>query len=154
MDLFYYNQDFLREFSGRQQKPARWKYCTEAATNLLDKAVGSFYARQYFSPKDRDAAIEMIKNLKLAFKSLLDQNEWMDTQTKMFALEKVMWIIIWGIVSKLIYHTHFQLNFIADSVGYPDYVFNDTGIDEYYKNVSCFSISGHCLKIDILTKSW
>jgi len=99
ISLIFFFRDFQREFKGRLQKPARWKSCTSAATILLDKAVGSLYVRQYFSPKDRDAALEMVKNLKMAFKSLLDKNSWMDKET-VVALEKVCvskscWNIWW-----------------------------------------------------------
>jgi predicted metalloendopeptidase len=50
------------------------------------------YVRKHFRVEDREAAQEMVGNLREAFKSMLERNEWLSTATKEFALKKVNFI--------------------------------------------------------------
>lgn len=57
----------------------------------------------------------MISNLKRAFKSLVDDSTWMDKSTKATAKDKV--------------------DAMIDFVGYPDWISNNTAIEDYYDGV-------------------
>ena len=57
----------------------------------------------------------MIRNIRDAFSELLERIDWMDDNTKNVAREKVA--------------------SIAEKIGYPEYIFNDTAINLYYEGV-------------------
>nr|KAG5687186.1 hypothetical protein BaRGS_012240 [Batillaria attramentaria] len=67
---------------------------------------------------------EMAANLLEAFKEIVRESDWMSNTTKQAALEK------------------------ADSmkykIGYPDFIMNDTWLDERYKNVGVFRCLFQC----------
>lgn len=58
----------------------------------------------------------MIKGLTEAFKSMLEEEEWMDKETTQLAIEKV--------------------DKMTTLVGYPEYILEDEKLDEQYKEVS------------------
>ena len=58
----------------------------------------------------------MIENIKTAFKQRLDESDWLDDTTKERSKEKV--------------------DAITKMVAYPDQVFNDTYLNEFYSAVS------------------
>lgn len=52
-------------------------------------ASSAIYVRKHFQKSDREAALEMIKDLRKAFKDMLEINDWMESETKKYAFEKV-----------------------------------------------------------------
>lgn len=58
---------------------------------------------------------EMVTNLKRAFKSMVIEDAWMDTETKLTANEKV--------------------DAMIEFVGYPQWIKNKTALEEYYDGV-------------------
>ena len=62
----------------------------------------------------------MIANLKMAFKTLVDDATWMDNATKIIAKEKA--------------------DFMSEIIGYPDWIMNKTVLEAYYKGVQ-FSLT-------------
>jgi putative endopeptidase len=87
------SQEFLRDFIGKQTKSPRWKDCQSAVSNRLTYSSGAMYVRKHFRVEDRDAAQEMVGNLREAFKSMLERNEWLSETTREFALKKVSYEI-------------------------------------------------------------
>ena len=61
-------------------------------------------------------ALEMIHDIREAFNDLLEENEWMDTETRHVAEDKA--------------------NSMTERIGYPEYITNDTRLEEEYQNVS------------------
>ena len=57
----------------------------------------------------------MIANLKKAFKSLVDDTTWMDSETKAIARDKV--------------------DAMIEFVGYPPWITNKTALETHYKGV-------------------
>ena len=109
-------QDFLYVFAGRETKAPRWKKCNSAARSIMSFASGAMYVRSYFNNNDRESALEMIEDLKDAFKEILSENDWMGESTRNYALEKA--------------------NEILSLIGFPDFLMNDTALDEYYENLT------------------
>ena len=60
-------------------------------------------------------ALEMIHDIREAFNELLEENEWMDTETRHVAEDKA--------------------NSMTERIGYPEYITNDTRLQEEYQNV-------------------
>lgn len=48
---------------------------------------------------------------------MLAANDWMDRDTRVFAQDKAKQML--------------------SLIGFPDFLYNDTELDEYYRNVSC-----------------
>ena len=57
----------------------------------------------------------MIHDIREAFNELLEENEWMDTETRHVAEDKA--------------------NSMTERIGYPEYITNDTRLQEEYQNV-------------------
>jgi hypothetical protein len=79
----------------------------------------------------------MVQNIRAEFKSILSQVSWMDATSKKSAQEKASF-------SKLnhrqdlyeIYHVSIcKADLIDVKIGYPDYTYNDTYLNNLYKNV-------------------
>jgi membrane metallo-endopeptidase-like protein 1 len=105
-------QDFLKDFVGKQSKSPRWKECNGAVGSRMSYASGAMYVRRHFKKEDRQSALEMIEDLREAFREMLVNNEWMEEETRKYALEKI--------------------NDMQSLIGFPDFLFNDTALDEYY----------------------
>jgi neprilysin len=55
----------------------------------MSYASGAMYVRKYFDKEDRRAAMEMIEDLRDSFRNMVLENDWMEEQTRKYALEKV-----------------------------------------------------------------
>ncbi|EFO14278.2 hypothetical protein LOAG_14244 [Loa loa] len=108
-------QAFLRVMTGQQTKSPRWKECAQGAISLLPLAGGALYVREHFDSTDKQEALKMIANLQEAFKELVDENDWMDEETKKVAVEKA--------------------ESMRNNIGYPDFISNSTALDKYYEKV-------------------
>jgi predicted metalloendopeptidase len=84
----------------------------------------------------------MVQNIRLQFKSILSQVSWMDDLSRNAAQEKVDSIIIIFLIFA-VYKGQFVLK--ADrmdvKIGYPDYTYNDTYMNDRYKGVSLKKIT-------------
>ena len=64
-------------------------------------------------------ALEMIHEIREAFNDLLEDNEWMDRETRKVAKDKA--------------------NSMNERIGYPEYITNQTRLEEEYKNVRTYA---------------
>ncbi|VDP77636.1 unnamed protein product [Echinostoma caproni] len=74
------------------------------------------FVRQRFDEESKKAAIEMINEIKLAFKENFDSVTWMKEEDKVKAIEKV--------------------DNMGASIGYPQYIFDVVEEDKVYERVS------------------
>jgi putative endopeptidase len=116
------NEDF--QFSsgvlrGIKQMQPRWKRAVEAIDNLMGEALGRLYVEKYFTPAAKERMDELVKNLISAYRARLESRDWMGSETKKHALEK--------------------LAAITPKIGYPDkwrdYSSLEIGPDSYADNV-------------------
>uniref|UniRef100_A0AC35TLF2 Neprilysin n=1 Tax=Rhabditophanes sp. KR3021 TaxID=114890 RepID=A0AC35TLF2_9BILA len=108
-------QDFLKEFLGKKNKSPRWKECSASASAKMPYASGAMYVNAHFNDADKAAAMEMIVDIKFAMKQILESNDWMDQTTKAYAIEK--------------------LKEMMPLIGYPEFVKNNTALNEYYEGL-------------------
>ncbi|VDK18509.1 unnamed protein product [Anisakis simplex] len=106
-------QDFLRMLIGKERKSPRWKDCSSAASSRMAYAASALYVREYFNEADKNAAMEMIRDLHEAFREMVTHNDWMDEQTRKIAIEKS--------------------RAMQSLIGYPDFVLSDEKLDDFYK---------------------
>jgi putative endopeptidase len=91
---------FGRKLAGQPQKRARWKRCVQATDGALGEALGQVYVAQEFPPANKQATMQMVKDIEAAMDKDLDTLDWMGPETKARAKEK--------------------LHAVADKIGYPD----------------------------------
>eukprot|EP00106_Octopus_bimaculoides_P018549 XP_014785991.1 PREDICTED: neprilysin-2-like [Octopus bimaculoides] len=66
----------------------RYRKVLEINTEI-GHAVGALFVSEHFKKENKDIALEMIQNIRNAFNKLLDDNTWMDEETRKFAKEKL-----------------------------------------------------------------
>ena len=117
---FHFNQTVL---NGVPQNKPRWKRVLAATDSSLGEALGQLYAAQAFPPAQKQAAAELVRNLKDALRQRIGTLDWMGDATKAQAVEK--------------------LDAMAVKVGYPDHLRDYSGLD-----VSSLSYAVNGMKAD------
>jgi predicted metalloendopeptidase len=123
VSLPYLNRQlkYKMDVSGTKDVLPRWIECINIITSSLPTSVDGLYIRQYFREDAKHAATEMVGKLKLAFKNILQTVEWMDAVSREQALQK--------------------LEAMGSYIGYPDALWDDEKLDEYYKGLDINSTS-------------
>jgi putative endopeptidase len=75
--------------SGTQEMKPLWKRVLSNTEDQLGQLIGQRFVAEYFSPKAKNDALEMIQYLKNELRSSLQNLEWMEANTKTKALEKL-----------------------------------------------------------------
>lgn len=83
---FEFYQKTLR---GVQEQRERWKRGINQIDAFLGEAVGQIYVQRHFPPNYKAEMDALVGNLTAAFKERLEQNEWMDEETRAQALLKL-----------------------------------------------------------------
>ena len=86
-----------------------------AENGLLNIAVGSMYARNYFNAGKKKDVLTMVKYIRKTFELLVPHIDWMDKETLTKAVEK--------------------LRAMGESVAYPDALLDRKIMDQYYKGL-------------------
>ncbi len=74
---------------GAEEQRERWKRGVQAINAGLGEAVGQIYLDRHFPPSYKAEMDALVANLLAAFKERLEQNEWMDDETREQALLKL-----------------------------------------------------------------
>jgi putative endopeptidase len=78
-----------RTLHGRQEQRARWKRAVDAVDGALGEAAGELYVQRYFPPSSKQQMLELVDNLRAAYRQRIEQLPWMSAETKKVALEKL-----------------------------------------------------------------
>ncbi|VDI27817.1 Hypothetical predicted protein [Mytilus galloprovincialis] len=124
---------YRKALVGTAQVAPRWKTCAGAANSNFGLAVGNLFIAKYFGAEAKVDVENMIKQLRVAMKELIQSNDWMDTTTKDVAKEKA--------------------DYIKPRIGYPDEVDLESKVnkeyvrihvtsDDFYKNTLSIWING------------
>lgn len=115
-----YNE-FEKVYSGSSIAAPRYRTCANNILNVMPYAVGRLYVEKYFDENSKKVALEMIETIRKEFKLMVNENEWMDSESKKEALLKA--------------------DLIDPKIGYPDYTYNNTHLDQVLYKDYIFSIS-------------
>lgn len=74
---------------GTQEQRARWKRGVGQINNNMGEIVGKVYVNQHFPESSKAQMLDLIENLRSAFKDGIDNLEWMDADTKVQAQDKL-----------------------------------------------------------------
>jgi len=91
---------FGRTLRGAEKNLPRSTRAVFAVNFMLGDAVGKIYAQEHFSPEDKERIKEIADNVMMAFEKRIINLEWMSSETKKQALDK--------------------LDKITTKIGYPD----------------------------------
>lgn len=78
-----------KTLTGVQVMQPRWKYAQGTVNSCLGNAVGQLYVEKYFPAAAKERMIKLVENLQLAFKERIMNLEWMSSETKQRAIEKL-----------------------------------------------------------------
>ena len=109
--------DILQKaLTGAEIREERWRECISDVDNVLGFAIGAQFVNQTFLSGTKAQAEHMIELITEAFKKGLIEADWMDTTTREEAEKKA--------------------EKITNMIGFPDYITNNTALEEKYKNLS------------------
>ncbi|KAG0410753.1 hypothetical protein HPB47_012129, partial [Ixodes persulcatus] len=119
-------QEYFGAIYGTQTTPARWKTCTLLVNKNMGMAVGALFVRRHFNEQSKKkaratalhsppelTAEEMISDIKAAFLEILNNVDWMDSETRHVAREKAM--------------------LMTEKIGFPEYISDATELDKEYE---------------------
>lgn len=107
-------EQFDRVFKGTSAELARTTACSQYVNENMGFAVSKLYIKDYFDGAARNQSYEIIKNIRSAFMTMLQQATWMDDDSKAKAVDKAV--------------------AIYENIGYPDYLASDnnTQLEKMY----------------------
>lgn len=84
------NFDFHgKTMSGKEALQPRWKRAVGVVNGSLGEAVGQMYVEKYFPAAAKERMIALVKNLQTALGERIGKLDWMSSETKEKALEKL-----------------------------------------------------------------
>jgi len=86
-------------YGSKAQLP-RWKRIIDAENNEMGEVLGQIFVKEYFPEKTKKRYVDMVENMRAAFKEHIEKLDWMSQATK----EKA----------------YYKLSKVIPKVGYPD----------------------------------
>ncbi|CAL4073689.1 unnamed protein product [Meganyctiphanes norvegica] len=108
--------EFRKILIGIQSERNRWNQCIEWTNKRLGMAVGALFIKENFNPESKETALEMIHTLRAAFSDLLEENDWMDDETRAVARDKA--------------------NAMNEKIGYPEMLTKSDELAKEYENLT------------------
>ena len=78
-----------RTLSGQKEPKPMWKRATSVVSGTLGDAIGRLYVERYFPAGAKERMIAMFRNLKAALGRRIDAQEWLSSESKALAHEKL-----------------------------------------------------------------
>jgi len=91
------------------------------SSDLFPHLIGRLYIDKYFNKESMDDMRSLVNDLKQAFEQLLNENNWLDAETKAQAISK--------------------LKAIDVNIASPDFTFNDNELEIYSNDVRLLIIN-------------
>lgn len=107
--------DYINELTDMEVGESRSFYCASAVNELMGMAVSWLFVDSTFHEDKGKKVLEMLDNIKQAFASMVLRTDWMDQRTKQATLEKN--------------------RKMESQIGFPDWLFTENELDEYYENI-------------------
>ena len=84
------NFDFYRKtLAGTPKQEERWKRGVSSVNRLLGEVVGKIYVQKHFKPEAKARMVELVENLREAYRQAIIDLDWMGEDTKKQALDKL-----------------------------------------------------------------
>ena len=92
--------NFNKVLTGQKEETPRWQRMSSLLDNQMGDLLGELYVEKYFKPEAKARMLELVNNLQQVFSERIKNLDWMSSETKERALEK--------------------LNAFIKKIGYPD----------------------------------
>ncbi len=125
-----------KTLQGIEEQPPRWKKAVGLANRALGDLLGQIYVEKHFDPAAKQRVEQLVDNIKLAFKDRIQQLDWMGSETKEAAIDKLA-----KLTAKIGYPTKWK-----------DYTGLEIDEDELIKNVIAANTFLHQREIGKLGK--
>lgn len=131
-DLDEQNFEFYgRTLSGTEEQRPMWRRAVNTVNGTLGELVGKVYVKEHFPPEAKERMQVLVTNLIRAYEKSINDLEWMGTETKAEALDK--------------------LSKFTPKIGYPDewreYDF-DIAADDLFGNIERAAIAEYKRQLD------
>ena len=84
------NFDFYgTTLNGTPEQEVRWKRAVTSVNRLLGEVVGKIYVQKHFKPEAKARMVDLVENLREAYRTAIIDLEWMSEDTKKQALDKL-----------------------------------------------------------------
>ena len=80
---------FNREMSGQKQKKPRWKRAIGILDGTIGEEIGRLYIEKHFTSGAKRRMEKLVDNLRRAYKSRIENLDWMSDKTKQSAIKKL-----------------------------------------------------------------
>ncbi len=74
---------------GTEVQRPRWERASDQVDNFMGEIVGQVYVKDYFPPDSKAQMVDLVENLRGAFKDGIDNLDWMSPETKIEAQDKL-----------------------------------------------------------------
>lgn len=78
-----------KQLYGQKEAKQRWKRVLGTVEGILGEVLSKAYVQKYFSEEQKTSCIHMINEIVNTYRTRLEQLDWMSTETKIKALEKL-----------------------------------------------------------------
>ena len=78
-----------KSLRGTEQQRDRWKRAVSQIDGSMGEMVGKVFVEKHFPPDSKAQMLDLVENLRAAFKDGIDNLEWMDAATKVEAQDKL-----------------------------------------------------------------
>lgn len=83
------NFKMAQALTGVEKMQPRWKRVVKTENQALGFAIGKLYVERYFSAKDKQSVLEIIKNIREVLREDIKTLSWMTPETRKAALDKL-----------------------------------------------------------------
>ena len=104
--------EFNKVSTGVKRLEDRDENCYNLVYNRLPMALSRLFVDNFFTEKEKKEASELIDSIQQSFHRLIQQNQWLDEETKSASSSK--------------------LEHVIKNVAYPTWLKNNDQLDEYY----------------------
>lgn len=78
-----------RVLEGQAEQRPRWKRAVDVVNGSLGEVVGKVYVARHFPPEAKARMVELVDNLRAAYRDAIGELEWMSPATRAAALAKL-----------------------------------------------------------------
>ena len=98
----YLSDDFVnanfnfygKMLSGSEELLPRWRRTIDVVSGSIGEAVGELYVQRFFPPEAKERMLNLVDNLTLSLSERINNLDWMDSETKEKAQEKLGTFIV------------------------------------------------------------
>lgn len=88
-DTFINNFEFSKSLSGAKEPRPRWKRVLDAEERAIGEALGQLFVKEYFNETAKKRYVDLVENIRDAYKERLEKLTWMSDNTKLKAYGKL-----------------------------------------------------------------